>query len=253
MARRRRSPVSRLLGNLSDDAKGLVDDLTTRARAVEGQARDAVRHAVDDDGSEADADRREVEELSAALAELTKKVNRLAEGQGGPGRVGARGGGRVSTKKRCHSRRRVPARPAARAGRRVVRPRRAPRRVDLRAAGGRARGGASAPRTVKAVGLHLRRARPVVTGGTAGLQGGEPPRTRCRVCCAEPCATRWTGPSRTWTRPADPGETAARPEPGAGGPRSAETRRAAGRAEGRTACPNHSPRTTRSRFASTRP
>jgi polyhydroxyalkanoate synthesis regulator phasin len=90
MARRRRSPVSRLLGSLSDDAKGLVDDLTARARAVEGQARDAVRHAVDD-GGEVDADRREVEELSAALAELTKKVDRLAEGQGEPGRAPAPG------------------------------------------------------------------------------------------------------------------------------------------------------------------
>lgn len=91
MARRRRSPVSRLLGNLSDDAKGFVDDLTARAREAEGQARDAVRHAVDDDGSGADADRREVEELSAALVELTKKVNRLAEGQGEPGGASAPG------------------------------------------------------------------------------------------------------------------------------------------------------------------
>jgi len=88
MARRRRSPVSRLLGNLSDDTKGFVDDLTARARAAEGQARNAVRHAVDG-GSETDADRREVEELSAALAELTKKVNRLAEGQREPGGASA--------------------------------------------------------------------------------------------------------------------------------------------------------------------
>jgi polyhydroxyalkanoate synthesis regulator phasin len=83
MARRRRSPVSRLLGSLSDDAKGFVDDLAARAREAEGQARNAVRHAVDG-GGEADADRREVEELSAALAELTKKVDRLAEAQGEP-------------------------------------------------------------------------------------------------------------------------------------------------------------------------
>ena len=84
MAKRRRSPVSRLLGNLSDDAMGFADDLTARARQAEGRARDVVEHAVDND-SDADADRREVEELSAALAALTKKVNRLAEGQGGPG------------------------------------------------------------------------------------------------------------------------------------------------------------------------
>lgn len=85
MAKRRHSPVSRLLGNLSDDAKGFIDDLTTRAGEAEGHARDAVGHAVDGDGSEEDADRREVEELSTALAELTRKVNRLAEGQGEPG------------------------------------------------------------------------------------------------------------------------------------------------------------------------
>jgi polyhydroxyalkanoate synthesis regulator phasin len=85
MARRRRSPVSRLLGDLSDDTKGFVDDLTARARAAEGHAREALRHATGEDGSEADADRREVEELSAALAELTKKVNRLADGQREPG------------------------------------------------------------------------------------------------------------------------------------------------------------------------
>jgi polyhydroxyalkanoate synthesis regulator phasin len=91
MAKRRHSPVSRLLGNLSDDAKGFVDDLTARAREAEGHARDAVRHAVDGDGSEEDADRREVEELSAALAELTKKVNRLADGQGEPGGASAHG------------------------------------------------------------------------------------------------------------------------------------------------------------------
>lgn len=91
MARRRRSPVSRLLGNLSDDAKGFVDDLTATAREAESHARDAVRHTVDDGGGEADADRREVEELSAALAELTKRVNRLAEGQGEPGGAAAPG------------------------------------------------------------------------------------------------------------------------------------------------------------------
>jgi polyhydroxyalkanoate synthesis regulator phasin len=90
MARRRRSPVSRLLGNLSDDAKGFVDDLTARAREAEGHARDAVRHAVDD-GGQADADRREVEELSAALAELTKRVNGLAEDQGKLGGASAPG------------------------------------------------------------------------------------------------------------------------------------------------------------------
>ena len=79
MPSRRRSPVSRFLGHLSDDTKGFVDDLTIRVQEAEGHARDALRHAAGEDGGEADADRREVEELSAALAELTKKVNRLAD------------------------------------------------------------------------------------------------------------------------------------------------------------------------------
>jgi polyhydroxyalkanoate synthesis regulator phasin len=91
MARHSRSPVSRLLGNLSDDAKGFVDDLTARAREAEGHARDAVRHAAGGDGSEADADRREIQELSDALIELTKKVNRLAEGQGEAGSASTTG------------------------------------------------------------------------------------------------------------------------------------------------------------------
>lgn len=80
MAKHKRSPVTRLLGNLSDDAKGLVEDLTARARSAEGHARDAVRHAVDDDCS-AESDRREIEELGKALADLTEKVNRLAAAQ----------------------------------------------------------------------------------------------------------------------------------------------------------------------------
>lgn len=82
MAKRRRSPVTKLLGGLSDDTKGLVDDLTARARSVEEHARDAVRHAVDGDSS-AECDRREVEELGKALADLTEKVNRLAAAQEG--------------------------------------------------------------------------------------------------------------------------------------------------------------------------
>lgn len=82
MARHRRSPVTRLLGSLSDDTKVFVDDLTARARSAEQHARDAVRHAVDGDES-AECDRREIEELGKALADLKDKVNRLAETQDG--------------------------------------------------------------------------------------------------------------------------------------------------------------------------
>jgi hypothetical protein len=84
MARRRRSPISKLLGDLGDDAKGVADDLAARARGAEEHAREAVCHAVDGDGAgehRAAADRREIEELSDALAALTLKVNRLAAAQ----------------------------------------------------------------------------------------------------------------------------------------------------------------------------
>jgi hypothetical protein len=84
MGKRRRSPLTKLLGNLADDTKGFVDDLTARAADSEGHARDALEHAVGDDGDK-DADRREIEELSSALAALTKKVNRLAKEQGEAG------------------------------------------------------------------------------------------------------------------------------------------------------------------------
>ena len=74
----------RAIGNLADDTKGFVDDLTARAADTEGHARDALEHAVGEDGDR-DADRREIEELSSALAALTKRVNRLAEEQGEAG------------------------------------------------------------------------------------------------------------------------------------------------------------------------
>lgn len=85
MARRRRSPVNKLLGSLSDDTKDFVDALTARARSAEEHARDAVRHAVDGDDRAAECDRREIEELGKALADLTEKVNRLAAAQDGAG------------------------------------------------------------------------------------------------------------------------------------------------------------------------
>lgn len=82
MAKHRRSPVTKLLGSLSDDTKDLIDDLTARARSAEEHSRDAARHAVDGDYSE-ECDRREIEGLGRALADLTEKVNRLAATQDG--------------------------------------------------------------------------------------------------------------------------------------------------------------------------
>lgn len=82
MAKHRRSPVTKLLGSLSDDTKDFIDDLTAGARSAEEHVRDAARHAVDGDHS-AECDRREIEELGRALADLTEKVNRLAAAHDG--------------------------------------------------------------------------------------------------------------------------------------------------------------------------
>jgi plasmid stability protein len=85
MAKHRRSPVTKLLGSLSDDTKELLDDLAARTKSVEEHARDAVRGAVAGDECPAECDRQEIDELRKALARLTEKVNRLAAEPGGPG------------------------------------------------------------------------------------------------------------------------------------------------------------------------
>lgn len=80
VAKRRRNGISKLLGDVTDGARDAAETLTGGARRLEGHARDAVRHAVDDPpAKDGDRDRREVEELRAALDDLQRKVNRLAK------------------------------------------------------------------------------------------------------------------------------------------------------------------------------
>ena len=73
--KRRKNSVTKFLQDIIDDSKELVDDLIDRASDVEESAHDAVRDIVDDE-DEASSD--ELTDLKAALAELTKKVDKLA-------------------------------------------------------------------------------------------------------------------------------------------------------------------------------
>lgn len=81
-SRRRRTSVTRLIGDLVDDSKDLVDDLVDRGRDVESDVRSGVSKAVsneDDDHDHADLAR-----LQASLAELSAKVDSLAKSQQKP-------------------------------------------------------------------------------------------------------------------------------------------------------------------------
>lgn len=86
-SRRRRNSVTRLIGDLVDDTKDLVDDLVDRAKDVEDDTRKTVRRAVDDDPADGRADGSgprddrdvEIDRLSAALDDLTAKVNKLVQ------------------------------------------------------------------------------------------------------------------------------------------------------------------------------
>jgi hypothetical protein len=75
-SKRRRKSITRLIEDVVDDTKGLVDDVVDRAKDVERDGRKAVRRAVADD----DRKRRspsEIDDLKSALDDLTAKVNRL--------------------------------------------------------------------------------------------------------------------------------------------------------------------------------
>jgi hypothetical protein len=77
--KRRKNTVTKFIQDIIDDSKELVDDLIDRASDVEGHAHDAVRDIVDEDDDETTAPSSdEVAQLKAALASLTKKVDKLA-------------------------------------------------------------------------------------------------------------------------------------------------------------------------------
>ncbi|HKN38582.1 MAG TPA: hypothetical protein VJ456_05700 [Acidimicrobiia bacterium] len=75
---KRKNTFTRFIEDMVDDTKDFVDDILDRAKDVEENAKDAVKDVVDDDektsGSSSD-----VAGIHAALAELTAKVNQLAE------------------------------------------------------------------------------------------------------------------------------------------------------------------------------
>jgi polyhydroxyalkanoate synthesis regulator phasin len=75
---KRKNTVTRFLEDIVDDTKDFVDDILDRAKDLETDAKDAVTDVVDDDekGSSSSS---EVASLHAAVAELTTKVNQLAE------------------------------------------------------------------------------------------------------------------------------------------------------------------------------
>ena len=74
---KRKNTITRFLEDIVDDAKDFVDDVLDRAKDLEGDMMDAVKDSVDDD--EKSVPSGEVAGLHAALAELTAKVNQLAE------------------------------------------------------------------------------------------------------------------------------------------------------------------------------
>jgi polyhydroxyalkanoate synthesis regulator phasin len=78
VTKRRKNSVTKFLQDIIDDSKELVDDVLDRARDVEDSAHDAVRDIVDDEDNEETSSSEELAELKVAIAQLTKKVDKLA-------------------------------------------------------------------------------------------------------------------------------------------------------------------------------
>jgi polyhydroxyalkanoate synthesis regulator phasin len=74
---KRKNTFTRFVEDIVDDTKDFVDDILDRAKDLETDVRDAAKDVVDDD--EKSGSSSEVAGLHAALAELTAKVNQLAE------------------------------------------------------------------------------------------------------------------------------------------------------------------------------
>jgi polyhydroxyalkanoate synthesis regulator phasin len=75
---KRKNTLTRFLEDIVDDTKDFVDDVLDRAKDLETDMRDAVQDVTDDD-EKISAPSSDVPGLHAALAELTAKVNQLAE------------------------------------------------------------------------------------------------------------------------------------------------------------------------------
>jgi methyl-accepting chemotaxis protein len=79
---KRKNTFTRFIEDIVDDTKDFVDDILDRAKDLETDLKDAVKDVVDDDESDEKVSKSSgVAELQAALAELTAKVNQLAEAQ----------------------------------------------------------------------------------------------------------------------------------------------------------------------------
>ena len=76
---KRKNTFTRFIEDIVDDTKDFVDDIIDRAKDLETDTRDAIKDVVDDDESDGEVSSPGVAELEAALAELTAKVNMLAE------------------------------------------------------------------------------------------------------------------------------------------------------------------------------
>jgi len=76
---KRKNTFTRFIEDIVDDTKDFVDDILDRAKDLETDVKDAVTDVVDDD--EASVSSSDVASLHAALAELTTKVNQLAQQQ----------------------------------------------------------------------------------------------------------------------------------------------------------------------------
>jgi polyhydroxyalkanoate synthesis regulator phasin len=76
---KRKNTITRFLEDIVDDTKDFVDDVLDRAKDLEEDMMDAVKDSVDDDDENSGVSPHEVAGLHAALAELTAKVNQLAE------------------------------------------------------------------------------------------------------------------------------------------------------------------------------
>ena len=74
---KRKNTLTRFIEDIVDDTKDFVDDILDRTKDLEENVKDAVKDSIDDD--EKSSSNSDVASLQAALADLSAKVNQLAE------------------------------------------------------------------------------------------------------------------------------------------------------------------------------
>ena len=75
---KRKNTFTRFIEDVVDDTKDFVDDIIDRAKDLETDAVDAIKDVVDDDERDS-VGASSLSALESALADLTAKVNQLAE------------------------------------------------------------------------------------------------------------------------------------------------------------------------------